>query len=519
MDSRIERRQKLIQSIQKAQQNLVNFRHILLVNGPDEVESADFHYKWSDRLLNGSGHEAIEGFRESAKTNYILRSFLLYALTFPSAKYDYIVVIKKNTTLARKVLRETEREAETNPAISANCKERLEQSADVYSVDRISEDGGEVMNVRIEVYGKGAAIRGLANRDRRPKIVVVDDPQDVDEAKSIAVQESDWNWFLSDVMFLGQRTRIFLIGNNLGEKCIIERVFANAKQLGFETMKVPTMIEGRSAWPAKYTLEAIEKEKEAYRNMGKIDVWLREKMCEAVSEETQIFKREDYRYYVPNIVMKIAAESLRWATLDPASSKEDTASYRAIVVNLVDSKGFWFIADVPYGRWDSAELMDRIFDTVVAWRLTNFGIEKGIFKQVIEPFIYKEMSKRKVFFNVIELEHAKQGSKLERIKMLQPRFKAHTIFFPERASWLAEMEAELAGVTKDGIKSLYIDLVDALAMQEQIAKAPLEQTDDINKQLPRTAMPDNTDLRTVVSPSYQPIQRLPRTAMPSQTPI
>lgn len=82
---------------------------------------------------------------------------------------------------------------------------------------------------------------------------------------------------------------------------------------------------------------------------------------------------------------------------------------------------------------------------------------------------------KKRLFNVIPLEHAKQGSKLERIKILQPRFKAHSIYFPDDAEWLTEFKAELAGVTKDAIKSEYIDIVDALAMTEQVARAPVNK--------------------------------------------
>ena len=176
----------------------------------------------------------------------------------------------------------------------------------------------------------------------------------------------------------------------------------------------------------------------------------------------------------------------RFGTLDPASSPDLASCYRAIVVNAVNADNYWNIVDVPYGRWDSVELIDTIFETVKKWQLKEFGIEKGIFKQVLEPFIFKEMSKRNVFFNIVPIEHAKAGTKLERIKMLQPRFKAHTIWFPTEAPWLAEMEAELAGVTKDAIKSLYIDLVDCLAMQEQIAKAPYNNGSSLKqKRLPR----------------------------------
>lgn len=472
-----------VEAVFKAKENLVNYRYILLVTGDDEVEPAYFHYDWSDILLETKENVAIESFRESGKTQYILRSFLLYCLTFPNKKRDYIVLIKNNTTLARNKLREIETEYTTNPAISLNLKKIHIQSQDVFSVD-VEDELGEIINVRIEAYGKGASIRGLANVDRRPKICIIDDPQDIEDAESITVQENDWNWFLSDVMFLGQHTRIFLIGNNLGEACIAERVFINAKELGFKIKKIPIIIDEKSAWPAKYTIEDIAKEKENFRMVGKMDVWLREKMCEATSQESRIFNKDDYRRYNFLTIDKLITNCRVWATLDPASSKGRESCYRAIVINAVDQDNNWFIIDIPYGRWDSNELIDILFAKVAQWKLKQVGIEKGMFKQIIEPFIYKEMSARKTFFNIIPVEHAKQGTKLERIKMLQPRFKAHKIWFPEHADWLAELENELEGVTKNAIKSLYIDLVDALAMQEQIAQPP---SGIIKGNLPRQA--------------------------------
>ena len=478
-----------IEMYRKARKNLVDYRYILLSVSEGEVKPTDFQYKWSDILLNGKTHTAIEGFRESAKSQIVLRACPLYSLTFPSKNTDYIVIIKNNTTLARNKLKEVEREYTTNPLISANMVKIVEQSSDVFSVD-VKDESGETINVRIEAYGKGASIRGLSNLDRRPKIVICDDLQDLADAESETVSAGDWNWFLSDVMFLGQYTRIFLIGNNLGEKCIVERIFANAKSLEFETMLVPCMADGKSSWPEKYTVEDIEKEKAAYAKMGKIDIWLREKMCLATSEETRTFHANDYRYYVPNIINKIRGLSNVYFTIDPAHSQEEDSCFRAIVVNCVDQDNKWFIANIAYGRWQSDEFIKILFEQVAQWKPLEVGIERGEYKDVIEPFIYKEMSRRNIFFDIKPIEHAKQGSKLERVKMLGPRFKAHQIWFPEYADWLPELKAELAGVTKNAFKSLYVDLIDALAMQEQIAIAPVGI--GTQEDLPRYAMPDNT---------------------------
>jgi predicted phage terminase large subunit-like protein len=463
----------IINSVKKARKTLVDFRHIILTNSADEVRPAYFHNKWSDILLHGTKHYAIEAFRESAKTQYVLRAFPLYALMYPDDAYDYIVIIKNNATLASNKLKEIEREYFENPIISSNCVKVIEQSANAFSVDIMSEDN-KIRNVRIEAYGKGASIRGLANGDRRPRVVVADDLQDVEDARSEVILEADWNWFLSDVVFLGKNTRIFLIGNNLGDKCIIERVLNNADQLEqihFETERIKALTpEGEASWPEYHTKDNLLSEREDYNRLGKLDIWLRERMCESTSEETRLFNESDYVYYSPGLIESICRDSTVFATLDPASSKSDTSCYRAIVVNAVRKDGHWYIVDVLYGRWDSVELINQIFYAVTRYGVRRFGIEKGQLQQTYEPILYREMTLRNIRFIIQPMEHAKVGNKLERIKMLQPMFKSKSIWFPDYADWLPEMKAELAGVTNTEIKSEYIDLVDSLAMNCQMTK-------------------------------------------------
>jgi len=461
----------ILDAVVEAQKGLVEFRRIFLNTGEDECLPAPFHYEWSDILLFGEGNDAIEGFRESAKTQYVIRAFMQYAFVFPSAARDYIVLIKKNTRLAQAKLKEIIQEYNSNPLLRHNLVKIREQSGDVISVD-VKDSAGEIRNIRIECYGKGSAVRGLANVDRRPKIVIIDDPQDLEDANSDTVCEQDWDWFLGDVKFLGQFCRIFIIGNNLGERCILERIERFKDELNFRFHRIPIHKDGEPTWTAKYDMDSIEREKADYTRVGKVDIWLRERMCVAVGEENRTFDPDDYRYFNPGLAQRKAAECNRFITLDPAANQSDTSCYRAMCVNAVDEDDNWFIVDFPYGRWDTVGLIDQIFEKVVQWDVKEFGIEKGQMRDVLEPILYREMPKRNVYFNLIPIEHQRVGSKLERIKSLQPKFRSHTIWFPDTAPWLPELKTELAGVTREGIKSLYIDLVDAMAMQFQIAKKP-----------------------------------------------
>ena len=103
--------EELIAAYAQARASLVDFRHILLENDQSKERApAPYHFALSHELLRGTRHIALEWFRESAKTQYAMRAFPLYALTFPFDAADYIVIIKNNATLARNKLHEIERE-------------------------------------------------------------------------------------------------------------------------------------------------------------------------------------------------------------------------------------------------------------------------------------------------------------------------------------------------------------------------------------------------------------------------
>ena len=472
-------------------ESLVYYRYMAL--GADgDCKSATFHHEWSEMLLNGNDHVVMEAFRESAKSSYVLRSFPLHAINFPDKRRDYIVIIKNNTTLAKAKLKEISDELKANPLCSHNIEKTIEDNSQVLSVD-VKNEEGKTVNIRIEVYGKGGSIRGLSNRDRRPKIIICDDIQDREDAISDTVTEKDWEWFLSDIAFLGKKSRIFYIANNLGEKCIAERLMAaELEEIKFTKIRLPQVVEGQPVWKERGdTIQEINRERDDYAKIGKIDIWYQEKMCIAVPQESKTFNEEDYRYYDWGHRDRIMKESNIYATLDPASSTKSTSCYRAIVINAVDTKNYWNILGVKYGRWGSDELINQIFNTVEEYHLRDFYIEKGQIQQILEPIIMQEQRIRNIFFNMKELEHAKEGTKIDRINSLQPRFKSHSVIFPQesKAPWLAELKTELAGVTKDEIKSMYIDVVDALAMQQQIAKQP------VNRRSGATAKPFKGSIR------------------------
>lgn len=370
-----------------------------------------------------------------------------------------------NQSKASKQLKEIADTYVSNEFLSLNLVKVKQQSEKAFECV-VTDESGEEIRVRMEAYGKGSSIRGLLWGDKRPDIIVIDDPQDVEDSLSDTVQTNDYDWFLSDAYFLGKRTRIFMIGNNLGEKCLIEQVINNKDLLKFNALRIPVMNEnGESNWAERFPVEEILEEKEAWRALGKLDIWEREKMCIAISPERQTFKKEYFMYYAPT-ELKLEDCSI-YTTVDLAISQKESADYTVVCTVAVNSDNKWFILDIDFDRYDPSQTIDAIFRAVQKYKPLYVGVEKVAYQASVKHYLEKEMPKRNIWFTVKDLEASSR--KELRIATLQPRFKSGSVWFPMGAKFLTELESELQSFPK----GLHDDLIDALAYISQIALPPV----------------------------------------------
>lgn len=471
--------QQEAQALQLAYDSLVDFRRIYMPT-PDDCAPAPFHHEWSDILLHGRKHFATEAFRESGKSVLVIRAHSLYRLVFPSKAYDFIVIIMANQTLASARLKDLAEDYLADPKLHANLVEVKKNNDKTFEVV-VKDIYGKPINVRIDAYGKGSSVRGLLHGETRPKLIIIDDPQDLEDMTSDSVLEKDYNWFLSDIIFLGKKSRIFMIGNNLGESCLIERVIANKEYLGFQAERIPILKDGNSTWEGKYTKQFIEQERETYEKIHKIDIWYRERMCQSMSPESQIFKNEYFRYF--NWKDLRLSDLNIYMTVDLAISQKKTADYTAIMVVGVNKDNHWFILDCSYGRFDPTETIDQIFKMVGKWSPQKVGVEKVAYQAALSHFLEKEMPRRNMFFTITQLKA--QRRKEERISALQPRFSSGAVWVPERAGdWWTELMSEMLAFPN----GIHDDLLDALAYVEQISVMPIKRKINFNNSLYAGAM-------------------------------
>lgn len=470
----LENKEKLLALHQEARKGLVECYKTLLSDAKDYAAPADFHYRVSDVMLNEKSNFAIEMFRESAKSTYVLKTFPIYKLMYPDDDCRYIVIIKNNQTLADSKLKEIADEYLSNPALSFNVRKVHTRSGRVFDVT-VRGPGKKDYRIRIEAYGKGASIRGLAWGNLRPQIVICDDLQDLEDAESETVTEKDWTWFLSDINFLAKKGRIVIIGNNLGERCIIERIL-NSPDLDYESIKIPALNdEGESNWPEAFSTEFLLHEKDQFVGLGKIDIWYRERMCIAIPDELKVFRKEDFRYFEQHEITDKFFEY--YVTVDLAISQKKTADDTVIcVVGKELNKPYWYVIEMIGGRLDPLQTIDALFMVQQKYRPVRIGIESVAYQKALFYFIEEEQRKRGVYFAISEIKSL--NKKEERIKGLQPMFKTGIMFMRKNEMKLEEQLLSFP-------KGLHDDYPDALSMQIQLMENTHRRVESRKKHAPR----------------------------------
>lgn len=452
--------------------SLVEFRKVHL-SGESDVESPRFHHVWSDILLRGRDHFAIEGFRESGKDQIVFGANIMHALTYPVDYRSYILMVGANKTDMSSKLRDITRrwQSPQHADLRANVRRVVEDSGDAFEVHY--KNG---MRVRIETFGKGGSIRGRVWGVKRPDIVILNDIQDPADINSELIPEKDWDWFLSDVLFLGKASRIFMIGNNIGSRCVIERVMAHAAALKFKCMRVGiasylnddgvTVEVGEPAWPARWTREEILNEYLALKSIGKADHYMREKMCvnmAPASRPLNADKLVEVDMHDENVIADLK-DAVVTTVVDPAISKKKSSD-PSVVGTVADAKnGRRYILELDRARRNPNELVDDILRAVARYRPNSLGIETVAYQQALVVMLENERRLREIppdSVKVVEIR-TRQNKELKIAGRLQPMLEAGLICVPRGASWLPAFMEELSSFP-DGAHD---DMIDTVSMTD-----------------------------------------------------
>lgn len=345
---------------------------------------------------------------------------------------------------------------------------RLRKDAKAKAKWLTQQDGGYTS------AGVGGSITGKGF-----KVGIVDDPiKNREEADSEVIRDKVWNWWKST--FISREDgngAIIVIMTRWHEDDLVGRILSEDKAgdpNAWDVIDFPAIAEedeeyrdkGEPLWPERFGEDILKERKEA---SGPYE-WSALYQQKPVTDESREFKNRWINYREWD---KVEAKNTRdFATIDPGG-KEDEQDYTGIVRNYVDGRNNWNIKAMRV-HIGSDELINYIFQ-LHDEGFEKIGIEETVYLQTLKPFLDKEKRKRDKFPNIEPLKH-KQRDKNVRIRGLIPRYSSGSIYHIEGEC--KDLEKEMRSFPK----ATHDDTLDALAYQNEIAQAPLNDTAQAMKQ-------------------------------------
>jgi phage terminase large subunit-like protein len=303
--------------------------------------------------------------------------------------------------------------------------------------------------VRILARSRGQKVRGLRHLQHRPKLVVVDDPEDGEWVRTKENRDKTDRWLHSEVMpgLDARKGKLVVIGNLLHMDALLSRL--KAPGTGFKCLEFPLITDdGVCTWPAMYPTAQSLKDRE--RDMGAIP-WQREMLLKIVPEEDQIITPEDIHYYDEKPTGQLAA--IKGHGIDLAISQKENADYTSIVsgeVYYLDGAPKIYINRDPYNEHVT-------FHNFLQKVRSIPGELKGANIFFVEDVAYQKAAIQEMERMMIPVVPMKPlGDKRARLQVVAPYIKNGTVLFPRSGC-----EELLGQIFNLGVES-HDDLNDAL---------------------------------------------------------
>jgi len=336
----------------------------------------------------------------------------------------------------------------------------------LYDYDDNKRTGGGIL-----AAGVGGPITG-----RGAHIFLIDDPvKNREEAESATIRETAKSWYSSTAYTrLAPGAGIVVIQTRWHDDDLSGHLLSGMREAEKEmvandgewpedadrwrTVDFPAMAtqdekyrkKGEPLHGERYDLKALRKIK---RTLAPRD-WAALYQQNPQVEEGAYFQKKNFKFY------KVLPQYLDiYCCGDLAISKKEHADWSVFYVVGKDHDNQLYFKEEYRGRWDAAEIVDKIFEIHRDHHPRKFGLEKGQISLTLDGFIrHRKREEGIIDLHIDELPPGKQDKEL-RARTIQGLMSLGQVWWPEGALWVDDALNEFLRFPS-GVKD---DRVDAAA--------------------------------------------------------
>ena len=292
--------------------------------------------------------------------------------------------------------------------------------------------------VVIQAFGRGQSLRGAKHLAERPDLAFGDDMEDDECIATPEAREKFKQWFLKVVVpALAPGYRFRIAGTPLDPEAWLMKLKAapdwETRVFPIESKDAETG-ERRATWASRYPLDFIDAKLKSYRDLGAIQEYQQEYMCEASDPASRTFTIDMIRH--ENIVRTWHPV---YAMYDPARSADRNKSATTGWACWSWVANRCIVWDAGGGFWKPDEIVRDIFRVNEEYRPISIGVEQtGLHEFIMQPLRAEQI--RRGYLIPVQALNAPLLGQIGVIKGLQPFFKAHEVVF---AKPLPELEKQM----------------------------------------------------------------------------
>ncbi|MBU1101128.1 MAG: hypothetical protein KKA84_12065 [Bacteroidetes bacterium] len=408
--------------------------------------SPAFHYELSDLILDTSiKFLNIIAPRGSAKTTLVAILNIIHHLMFGRDK-KVIIIVSRTQGHAINILQTIKDILDYNQNFRQLFGYWGVQSAKKWtSTEIVLKDGSAII-----CKGMGQMLRGMNIGGQRPTLIILDDPEDENNTKTKEGMENNFKWLLQAAVpaLDADRGRMIVIGTPLNERSIIMQLQMMKRWVTKHYSYLYENEDGEtvSLWAEMKSVEELLAEKADLEIIGKVSVFYKERMCQIIGDEDQLFREDYIKHWDGTLeyrgddaylnitylkgegsVNKIVPVNV-FMGVDPASSIQQSADYSVIFPIAVDRSQNVYCLPYFRKRVPPMEVGRQVLVNYNNYKPRRTQIETTGYQEMLRDYLKEVCIKKGIFIPGLELKNNPRTAKSKRIESLQPRFAQGKVY-------------------------------------------------------------------------------------------
>lgn len=432
------------------------------------VETPDCHMEWWEMCTTKHPFVAIAAPRNHAKSTAITHSYTLANVCFRIK--NFILIISDTEQQAMYFLADIKRELTHNEdLIKVFGIKGLEKDTESDIIVNFDDN----YQCRIIAKGSEQKLRGIKWNNKRPKLIVIDDPENDEIVLNPDRRKKFRDWFSGALLpCRAVDGEVRYVGTILHMDSMLQRLMP--REYSSMTVKTPLSLKSaggtawKSAlyrahdrdfshilWPERWNKEKLLAEREHYVSQGQADKYSQEYLNYPIDEENSFFSKNDL---LAMDAKDRKAPKIYYVGVDLAVTQAQSADYSTFVIGGVDEDSILHIVEVIRARLDSAQLVEFMMEINKRYDPYLFFFEKGAITNSILPHLHVAMTENNNFFSY-EL-FPRVVDKVSFAQTIRARTRIRKVRFDTQQDWYPVFEEELLKFPRD----IHDDQVDAFAI-------------------------------------------------------